>query len=195
MTAPRTAKKAAATKPKKNTLRDQLAKKRAKVVTLYFPVDDEGEKAIETLTKREQLLELAETQHARQGEKSEIDLDSIRRLVADATAKRDAHTMMLQIRGLSEDAYDALASEFYVEDPPEDATEEQRKALDEEADHKGREWTYHALAQTVVNSDLTADDWREELTSDRWTFGDIAKLRLAIRQALGAQPADGIPKD
>jgi hypothetical protein len=51
------------------------------------------------------------------------------------------------------------------------------------------------MAAAVLDSDLTAEEWRVELTSDRWSAGDVITCRDAIQRAYGAQPADGIPKD
>jgi hypothetical protein len=50
------------------------------------------------------------------------------------------------------------------------------------------------MAASVVDSDLTADDWNAELTSGRWSAGDVQSIRDAIQQAYQAGPAPGIPK-
>lgn len=189
---------------RKASLRDQLAKKRAKVVVEYFPLDDEGEKAIERLEEAQKLLANGKRIAALQQDKSTIDITALERDVAAAEAERDKHCLALRMRGLSEDERDALQSSFPVEDPPQipdNTPEEKRRELEEkvkavEAANKAstQEWTYHALAAAVQESDLTADEWRDELTSGRWTAGDLHTLRKAIIRATNSQPAEGIPK-
>lgn len=189
MTAPR--KKAA---PKPVSLRDRLAKKRAKIVTEYFALDEDGEKAIEQLATAQKLLDMCEAIKARDAS-AKVDLGELKQKRDEAAAERNKTCLKLQFRGLSEDAQDALASEYIVvEELDEDASAEDKKASEKRELDALKEWTFHAMAETVVDSDLSAEEWREELTSGRWTLGDITRIRGAIQSAYGSQPADGIPK-
>lgn len=175
------------------SLRDRLAKKRAKIVTEYFALDEDGEAAIKKVEDAQKLLDISTAIKARQAN-ADIDLGALTKVRDDAAAERNKTCLALQFRGLSEDALDALMSAYVGEDIPEDATDEKKKALEQANYEKTKEWTSHAMAETVVDSDLTADDWRDELASGRWTKGDIVRIRDAIMTAYGAQPADGIPK-
>lgn len=179
---------------RKTSLRDQLARKRAKVVTEYFPLGEQGEKALERLEEAQQTLARARRVASLQADKATIDVAALEAALAEAEAERDRHCLAVRIRGLSEDERDALQSEFMVEDVDKDADADKRKKVEARNAQRIREWTYHALAAAVQDSDLTADDWRDELTSDRWTAGDLERLRVAIIRAYGAQPAENIPK-
>lgn len=186
--------KARAARKSSPTLREKLARKRAKRVPEWFPISDAGEQALEKLEKAEKQLQFGEVIANRQGEKSDIDLDRLRQLRDEAEAERDSECMQLEFRGLSEDERDALASEYMLEEIPENADEEERRRIGAANKQKIKEWTYAAMEAAVVDSDLTAEEWKEELTSDRWSAGDIDRVRYAIQRAYGAQPADGIPK-
>jgi len=180
---------------RKTGLRDQLARKRAKVVTAYFPLDEAGEKAVQRLEQAQKELQFGNVIKARQGDKSTLDIAALEQSVADAEAERDKHCLALRFRGLSEDERDALASEYLPDDIPADLKGEDRRKAEEANAAKVKEWTYHAMAAAVLDSDLTADEWKAELTSERWSAGDVITCRDAIQRAYGAQPADGIPKD
>lgn len=187
--------KARTTRKTTPSLRDQLALKRAKIVTEYFPLGDDGEAAIDRFESLDRQVQLSEVIANRQGDKSDVDLDALRKLRDEAAAERDKHCLALRFRGLSEDERDALASEFVGEDVPKNAEPDERKRIEEENDRKVKEWTYAALAAAAVDADLTAEEWRAELTTPgKWSAGDINRLRDAIQRAYGAQPADGIPK-
>lgn len=178
----------------KPSLRDQLAKKRARIITEYFPLDDEGEAAVTELENLQGQLRLNEIVSNRQGEKSDVDLTGLRGKIAAAEKRRDETCLVLRVRGLSEDERDALASEFSFDEEPDGATEDEKRAIQKANADRIREWTYAALAVAAQDSDLTADEWRDELSSDRWTAGDMARIRNAISSAYGAGPANGIPK-
>jgi hypothetical protein len=180
---------------RKAGLRDQLARKRAKVVTAHFPMDEHGEKAMERVEQAEKELQFGKLIKTRQGDKSDINIAGLEQAVTDAEAERDKHCLALRFRGLSEDERDALASEYLPDNIPDDVKGGERRKLEEANVVKLKEWTYHAMAAAVLESDLTADEWRDELISDRWSAGDVITCRDAIQQAYGAQPADGIPKD
>lgn len=178
---------------RKGGLRDQLARKRAKVITLYFPIGEEGEKAAERFEQAEGTLASARRIKAI-NDKADFDIPALEQAAAEAQADRDERCLTLRIRGLSEDERDALASEYVGEEVPDGADAAKKKEILEANTAKNKEWTYHALAAVAQDSDLTADEWREELTSDRWTAGDLDQIRVGILRAYGAQPADGIPK-
>lgn len=178
---------------RKSSLRDQLARKRARVVTAHFPLDDEGDKALE---RYEQAVRLLETSRRLKqvNPKSDMDLAQLEREVAEAEKVRDEHCLVLRFRGLTEDERDALASEFVTEEIPSGASDEDKERILQANKAAIQGWTFAAMAAVVVDSDLTAEEWREELTSDRWTAGDMVRIRESIQSAYGVQPADGIPK-
>lgn len=179
---------------RKGGLREQLARKRAKIVTLYFPADDEGEQSIKRVDEAERDLQFGKLMHARQGKESKVDIPVLEAAVAAAEAYRDEHCLELSVRGLSEDERDALMSAYLGEEIPDGASPEERKRIIDSNTAKNKEWTYHALAVVAQDSDLTAEEWRAELTSDRWSAGDVVKIREGILEAYGAQPAENIPK-
>ena len=187
------------TPPKPLSLREQLARKRAQEVILPFPIGEEGARAQRDVAEAETTLRLARALAAR-GQENRADvqdkLDAKVKYAAEALTKAqaalDAASVTLRFRGLSEDERDALASQFPVDDVPEDV--EAAKPIIEANRAAIRAWTFEAMAASVVDSDLTADDWKAELTSGCWSAGDVQSIRDAIQQAYQAGPAPGIPK-
>jgi hypothetical protein len=177
------------TPPKPLSLREQLARKRAQEVVLPFPIGEEGARAQRDVAEAETTLRLARALAARG---QDAKLDEATEALAKAQAALDAASVTLRFRGLSEDERDALASQFPIDDVPEDV--DAAKPVIEANRAAIRAWTFEAMAVSVIGSDLTADDWQAELTSGRWSAGDVQAIRDAIQQAYQTGPAPGIPK-
>lgn len=85
--------------------------------------------------------------------------------VAEVKAEFDACFYRVEFRALKDDAdMDALVNAY-------PATEAQ-KAKDPEAEIDMDAFNVAYLVACVQNSDLTEDEWRAELWSDRWTAAD-----------------------
>lgn len=108
-------------------------------------------------------------------------------LLDEAKAHRAECFHRVWFRGLPFDEFDALVALH----PP---TDEQRRS-DEQHAWNPDTFVWALLEECVVDGDLTADEWKAELGSDRWTSADRQRfLGMAIaaqRQTL----ADAIPKD
>lgn len=158
-------------------LREQLAKKRARTTTETFPIGDEGEKAAKRLTDAEQALTMLKMLKAKN---QDVDLSKAEAEYEAAVADYREHSLTLTFRGLSPDEVDALRDEF----TPADGEKVDTKA-----------YTAALLAASVVDSDLTAEEWTAELyESGRWSDGEVVKLRHAAQDAYSESPAPGIPK-
>lgn len=186
-----TAKKAAPKKKapadRKPSLRDMLASKKPRVTEATFPIGEQGERAHAELDQARQSLELlkfATAKQQAQGAKTTVDLGGAEKRVKDAEAAYERASMTLRFRGITPVEVDALRSEFTSSDDEEDA-----------AKFDVRGYTCALLAMCVLDSDLTAEEWDEELyESGRWSEGEIAHIRDMAREAYLEVAAPGVPK-
>lgn len=108
------------------------------------------------------------------------------RALEQAQAERDKcfHRIWFRSIGLTE--LDALSAEH----PPTDAQREDGWAWNPET------FNYALLAAAVVDGDLNADDWAEELSDeDKWPAPDRRSLINSCLAAQRQTMADAVPKD
>jgi hypothetical protein len=166
------------------SLRDQLARKRARTSSFPFAVDEEGARTLVEYQKAERALDYAKM--VQKGvDRAQEQVDAL------APQLRD-HCQQITFRGLTEDERDALVSEHTV--PETDAKLLEKDPAATRIERAG--FLADALAATVLDEgNLTADEWLAELSSDRWTAGDLAALFERVVQTTGEQPARSIPFD
>jgi hypothetical protein len=114
--------------------------------------------------------------------------------VEDAKAKLDACFYRVEFRGLpGDDDLDALINAY----PATPEQIEKAKAAGAEGDDVPQidmdPFNVAYLHACVVDSDLTEDEWREELWSDRWTPADRRAIFDRVHQANQRAASDGIP--
>lgn len=108
--------------------------------------------------------------------------------LAAAQAERDACFHRIEFRGLGLDDFDDL-----VQLHP--ATPEQEKDPDYTVAWNRPAFDYALLAEATVDSDLTAEDWAEELAdTTRWPAAERARLINTCLAAQRQTMADAIPK-
>lgn len=173
---------------RKPSLRDMLASKQPRVTEVSFPIGEEGETAKAELDEARQSLELlrfATAKQKAQGAKATVDLTEAEKRVKDAEAKYRQVSMTLRFRGLTPLEVDALSDEF--------ALTEEDTAAGKKFDSRG--YTCALLAAATIDSDLTVEEWDEELyQSGRWSDGEILLMRDTARSAYEETAAPGIPK-
>jgi hypothetical protein len=178
------------------TLREQLAKKRAQQRSVMFPIGTEGAKAQAELEEARQALRLAQMTDNPEAIKN---IQKWRRRVETVLGR---HSMTIIVKGLSEEARDALASEYPATPEQRAEDEAQIKAKTMSAEDRRTinlaMWLPAALAKTVVveNGDVpfTEEEWTAELADEeKWTAGEKRSLFAAIVSATNEGPAPGIP--
>jgi hypothetical protein len=159
-------------------LREALAAKRVREAVYPLAVEDDAEprKRLEEARARRILAGIGK-------DPEEEALAAARAEEAAAQADVDACYHPLRLRGLSAADMEALRQAC----PPKPG-EADGDEFDEDLFRPG------LIAACAVDSDLSAEEWAEELTSDRWTLGDVATLyRLALEVC--RKPAnDGLGK-
>ncbi len=109
--------------------------------------------------------------------------------LATAQAARDACFHRIEFRGLGLDDFDALVTEH-------PATPAQVADDDYDFPWDRSTFDYALLEHATVDSDLTAEEWKAELTDgERWPAPERARI---INNCLAAQRqtmADAVPKD
>jgi hypothetical protein len=166
----------------KNPLREALAKKTT--LRTHFDISivdsEEVEAAQRSVTVAQQLV-AATLLHDDPAVRARAD-----KALADARATRDACFHRIWFRGLPLEEFDALVALH----PP---TEEQHR---EKWIWNPDTFNYALLAECAVDSDLTAEEWAEELADgDRWTRADRTKIISTCLAANQQTMADAVPKD
>lgn len=158
-----------------SALRDALAAKQAHVVTVRIPVVKQAtvEDRQDALRDAKQRLGLATYQSdAKAQEKAE-------KAVQAAQAALDECLFTIEIQGLTDDAdWDALITAHTA--PGDDGD------LDLDGFHCA------VLEACVVNERMTAEEWRKELWSPRWTRAERSELFAAARAA-NTTTGTGVP--
>lgn len=158
------------------SIREALARKRVRRATYMLPVGD-ATAAEERLAEARQALVLAgigkdDTDPARAKAQAKVD---------ECQAAVDACYIPLVFQGIPAADFEALvAAHPSKSDDPDDMWDKDGLAPD-------------LVAACLTDSDMTADEWRAELASERWTRGDVDQLFLtamsvnvkASGQALG----------
>lgn len=171
---------------RKPSLREQLARKRAHVAIFRINPDEATDKLQADAAEAQSTAKIAKLTKAlddEQKDKLQAEADRLQ-------AEYEAACLEFRFRGLSPDEWDALLSEFT---PPELTDEEKADGKKPEPyDLVG--FTAHLLAVSAEDSDLTADEWLDELQSGRWSKLEVDGMRAAARGATLGEPAAGIPK-
>lgn len=186
--APRKRTKPTATEaPRPLSLRDAIAAKKTKTAYYEIPlVDSEtAERAGRDLAEVSSQLEMA--RHSRNVAKESVNDDlweHLQKTYAEAKAARDACFWRVEFRGLPTEDMEALVNE-YGRDPD---------AKDDE-DSENDRFIYELVAASYVgDGGLTADEWREELSSDRWSRAERSAFLNKAHEANSQDFSDTIPK-
>jgi hypothetical protein len=176
------------------SLRDDLARKRARRVEVKFALGAEGARAEADLGEARQALQFAQLT----GNADAIT--KAKNWISRAERTFEKHSMRIVIRGLDEEARDALASAHpaTAEQMAEDSAmiKAKKMSADDRRTLNKETWLPAALALTVVDSDITEEEWAAELADDqKWAAGEKQALFVAIVSATNEGPAPGIPKD
>lgn len=162
------------------SLRDALARKRQRETFYDLEIADPTEPR-EKYEAARAALRLAEMRHGKDSDEAAEARESL----SAARAEWSACTYRITFRNLPSDEYEALVAAH----PP---TKEQQD--------KGDQWDRATFAPALiaacaVDSDMSEDEWVEELKSDRWPVADRDAVFL---KALGAnlEPRSAtVPKD
>jgi hypothetical protein len=169
-------------------LRDQLAKKRAHRTSLTFPLGEDGERAKAALEESQQRLVLAQVRA-----KDDAAIRAADQAVRRARTKYTKVSLTIEFRGLTEEERDTLMAAHPATD--EMRVEDADKDEDEKRDINRKTFLPAALEVCALESDLTEEEWADELSSDRWTAGEANALFKAVVSATHEEPTAGIPKD
>lgn len=173
-------------------LREQLARKRAHSTSLTFPVGEEGQAAKDELEAAESDARL--TEMVAKGEGANAVRKRAKDRVAKAKRTYEKHSVTIYFRGLTEDERDALMSAHPVTDEQRQKEIEDEVPVDDRTLINRATFLPAALAVSALDSDLSEQDWSDELSSDRWTAGEKQALFTAVINATHAQPAPGVGK-
>jgi hypothetical protein len=180
---------------RKPSLRDQLKSKQPHTTSRSFPVGEAGEKAKAALDQARESLSLLNVLNSQRNGRGKVDAAAAEAAVKRAQAAYEKVSVTLTFRGLSPVELDALANEFDVPElSPEELAELKEKGQKPpEFDVRG--YTGALMALAVIDSDLSADEWDEELyESGRWSDGEVYDIREAARSASKEGLGPGIPK-
>ncbi|HEY9371537.1 hypothetical protein [Streptomyces sp.] len=170
------------------SVRDQLRQKRQRESVFKIHNGEDSAEKQDRLDKAKQVL-----QYATLGVGLKVDAAGkakLKREVDKLQAEYDAECLVFRFRGLSPAEWDTLDSEFAV---PELTDEEKAEGKEPEKFRRDR-YIAALLAVSAMDSDLSVDDWYEEITSGRWSVQEVAGLREAAVTATHGEPAGGIPK-
>jgi hypothetical protein len=158
-----------------SALRDALEAKEAHVVTVRIPVAKQAivEDRQEALREAKQRRGLAEYQSDAKA------LERAQGAVEAAQGALDACLFTIHIQGLTDDGdYDALITK--------------NTAAGDDGELDWDAFCLDLLAACVLDSDLTADDWRKELWQPKWTRAERAELFRAVNAA-NTTTGSGVP--
>jgi hypothetical protein len=168
------------------SLREQLARKRAHVAIFRINPDEATDKLQADAAEAASTAKIATlTRTLDDGQKAKLQAEADR-----LQAEYEAACLEFRFRGLSPDEWDALLTAFAV---PELTDEEKAEGKEREKyDLTG--FTAHLLAASAEDSDLSADEWLDELQSGRWSKAEVEGMRAAATSATTGEPAASIPK-
>lgn len=159
-------------------LRKALAAKRVRETTYLLAVADDtaARAALEQARSRRNLAGIGK-------QDTEPEVAAAQEQLEKAQAELDACYYPLRLRGIPAADLEALVSAH----PPGPK------------DREGASWNQQSLAPAllaavVVDSDLSEAEWSAELSSDRWTRGDVDKLFVAAMGVCIHAVNDGVGK-
>jgi len=159
-------------------LRKALAKKRVREEVYRFAIADDtaARKKLDEANKAKLLAGIGKNTEDELSRKFEAEVDA-------AQAELDACYEPIVFRGISDKAFEALVAEH----PP--VGDDKEKAA----------WNVETfrpalIAACAVDADLTAEEWAEELASERWTKADLNEIFSAAVRANTRTVSEGLPK-
>jgi hypothetical protein len=180
---------------KPNGLRAALAAK--KVLTTYYDIPIVDRQTVDAIVERLQEARADVTRYRHADEPMFVKrFKEAQESERAVKAELDACFYRVTFRALKNDAQiDRLLNAYPA---TEEQIEKAKAAGTAEADLPDLDtdsFNVAYLVACILNSDLTADEWRAELWSDKWTEPDRAAIFARVHQANTAEFNVGIPKD
>lgn len=194
-------------------LRQALAEKKVRRTHYDIPVveSDVADAAGFRVSEARNLVRASRLTLARvKGTEDEADVaaavEESEKHLAEAEADYAACFYRVHFRGLPEVDFNALQNAVPEPEEPEalpaDASDEQREAhaaaqvaYEAASDAAEDDFIFALMEACADDSDMTADEWREELSSPRWSKPDRAAIRRAAVEANVREFSATVPKD
>ena len=164
------------------SLRDALARKKRREThyDIVLISSDEQDALEERFTDCKRRLALAEIRNATDSDDAEAartELEEVRDALRGATHR-------VRFQSLPPDEYEALVSAH----PPTKEQQAAKEVWDEQT------FAPALIAACAVDSDMTAEDWKAELASGRWSTSDKATLFIQALEANVVPRSVTVPK-